>query len=121
MSAFIVSKEHIDAICECVHKHNRAGYGIPESMDELGQELWRENYRSVNHRYSERKKTPKYKYEPRGRGTSAIEFIKLLSSLDYQSCEHPGWGKSKARRYIRELVYRACSQLSEWDEAAWAI
>lgn len=121
MSAFIVSKKHIDAICEYVVLNKKNGYGIPDDPNELGHVLWRENHRSVNSRYRERGKTPEYKFEKTDLRTSAADFMKLLHCLDYQSCEHKSYERSKARRYIRELAYRAASEVEGYEDAPWGI
>ena len=121
MSAFIVSKKHIDAICEYVVINKKNGYGIPDDPNELGQILWKENHRSVNSRYSEKSKSPKYQFETTDLRTTAADFMKLLHCLDYQSCEHPKYDKSKAHKYIRELAYRAASDVVGYDEAEWGI
>ncbi len=53
MSAWIVSQNHIRLLVEALHKYeviNGATQGI--TTDTLGQMLWPENVKSVNHRYS---------------------------------------------------------------------
>lgn len=121
MSAFIVSKKHIDAICEYVVRNKKNGYGIPEDPSELGQILWRENHRSVNSRYKEREKTPEYKFETTDLCITAAGFMKLLHCLDYQSCEHKSYDRSKAHKYIRELAFRVANQVEGYDDVPWAI
>jgi hypothetical protein len=83
MSAWIVSKQHIDVLVRGAleqggfHHHVRwynvlpdhpGKFATPEGegvilASQLGQMLWRENHKSVNCRYSENRRTPPYVYE----------------------------------------------------------
>lgn len=102
MSAWIVSRAHIDALVAGL-----AANGIVDGsadMDAVGRELWRENYRSVNFRYGEHQRTPSYTYSrPRDVGDSPCWLEKLVACYDYQSCERPDWAKSKAFRWTKAL------------------
>jgi len=116
-----VSKGTIDSIVRYSLENKMLGYGIPDTPEELGDVLWKENFRSVNFRYQERNKIPKYTYNP-GKDLSYVEFIKLLKCLDYQSCERKDYEKSKAFMYIRVLCWRANRyELPGYEEAPWGL
>lgn len=122
MSAFIVGKPTIDAIVEYALNKKLTGYAIPTDPNELGNALWEENYKSVNHRYEINDETEKYTFAPYHRSISYPEFMKLLKCLDYQSCEHDGYENSKAYKYIRELCWMASPEDSqEYRDAPWGV
>lgn len=117
MSAWIVSKNHIDVLVywfgktECL-----AGVESAEGLtaDQLGQELWRENHRSVNYRYSERRGTPAYHYTHPVAPTERdyyepFELDNLehaqrqLACYRYQTCERKDWERSKSHEWIEHL------------------
>lgn len=86
MSAWIVSKTHVDALVQaCVIER----IITPEQATELGKHLWQENHRSVNYRYGERKRTPAYEF----RGVEApLDDAVIRRNIEcywYQTCEHP--------------------------------
>jgi len=103
MSAWIVEKAHIDVLIAAARQYKLAGV-----EDELlvGQMLWRENHRSVNHRYSENEATPRYTPPPAD--VPALHPVAVLNALDcydYQTCEHPDWnsGSNRARTLTARL------------------
>jgi hypothetical protein len=132
MSAWIVSKTHIDALVQA---------GIEREMvrtdeaDEFGRMLWRECLASVAYRYpgdsdGERpgpidfrdSDVDTYVYEPLN-GEPGVSLVaksvvhKAAACYDYQSCEHPEWEDSKARVYVRMLI-----DMTETSEGApWGI
>jgi hypothetical protein len=100
MSAWIVEEGHIDVLI------NAAGeYGLLDGKDprELGQMLWRENHRSVNARYGERSRTPRYQLKTTEAPLHPIAVLKAIACYDYQSCEHAGWNNSAARKLTGAL------------------
>lgn len=105
MSAWIVSKAHIDAMINSALEHGI----VPEphnvdALSALGQAFWRENYRSCNYRYSRNSKAANYRFE----GTeasldpSAVEM--LVRCYQYQSCEHAGWESSASYSFTEKLI-----------------
>ena len=52
---------------------------------------------------------------------SAIEILKLVDSLEYQSCEHPEWERSEARKCLHRITGFAVSQLPGYAIAPWSI
>ena len=119
MSAWIVSQNHIRLLVESLYKYEVIDGAQALTPDELGQVLWRENYRSVNRRYCKRNKTPRYahdsaavatwEYPCPGRGVirelvrNAALVYKQACCYGYQSNEHNGWEASQACSLIRRL------------------
>ena len=120
MSAWIVSQNHIRLLVESLYKYEVIDGAQALTPDELGQMLWRENYRSVNRRYCKRNKTPRYahdsaavatwEYPCPGRGVirelvrnPALAYKQALC-FQCQSNQHPGWKKSQAYPLIARLL-----------------
>lgn len=94
--------------------------------------LMTENITSVCHRYDEEKE--KYYFEELTADITAadrarvkaieltpVQLIKLIHCLDYQSCEHPGWNDSLAKRILDELEAILVYQIPGYEEAPWGI
>ena len=141
MSAWIVSKNHVRLLVEALYKYEVVESGNQcLSSDVLGRILWRENYKSVNHRYHERAKTPTYTHDsaavanweyPRA-GSGTIRELTRNSALvykqarcyHYQSCEHNGWKASQACSLItrlQEALEKSTGTNGMSDEAPWGI
>lgn len=111
MSAYIVSKKHIDLIVKAVTEGTRDGIVPPSDQDPdaLGQLLVTECVASVSYRYPDDDvqagELPgpcdpyyllPYTYaDPLYRPTAA-ELYSAIRAYSYQSCEHPGWEDSDA-------------------------
>lgn len=93
----------------------------PETASQVGQMLWAENVRSVNHRYSEDDWEQVYEYERRGLVPEPVQVLKALACFEYQSCEHPEWRRSEAHAFVQALEARVIRCLPGYDEAAWEI
>ena len=128
MSAFIVSKQHIDAIVTAIgddtHLQRLTDYdGEGTFQNYIGRILWRENIVSVKHRYPQ-DDTPleladTYRFVPLDQ--PAVTVMKLINCLDYQSCEHDEWEASTAKQ-ILERTYRILTyKLPGYDDAPWGI
>lgn len=93
----------------------------PETASEAGSMLWVENRASVNYRYGENEPNPEYRYE-RFRGKiDPVQVLKALDCLEYQSCEHPGWETSAAKRFCESLRRLAIGHLPGYEKAMWRI
>jgi hypothetical protein len=106
MSAWIVSKEHIDRI---VSAAVAADVISVAAANAAGRMLWRENLLSVSHRYPsdtgngdrpgpidfKDSDVDTYVWEPTDIITGNA-LRKTLACLRYQSCEHDGWPTSEA-------------------------
>jgi hypothetical protein len=133
MSAWIVSKTHIDALVQAGIEREMVR---PNEADEFGRMLWGECLASVAYRYpgdgdGERPgpsdfrdgDVDAYIYEPLegGPGISLrAEAVvnKAASCYDYQSCEHPGYDGSKAQQF-GALLYQATENAK--GDAPWGI
>lgn len=145
MSAFEVSKTHIDALVSAALFIGDGGRGLTwywdygpdgtplrsgeincENAREVGAMLWAENAASVAWLYhgSEKAATPLGEiYEPSWLPLpySAVAVLKAIDCYEWQSCEHPGWHGSEAEAFCRYLRDRYISKLPGYDEAAWAV
>ena len=105
MSAFIVSDNQIAVV---VAAYNAALYQpLPqEQLQAMANELKRENIRSVNWRYNERSRLPKYGVRFNesldGNFTTAM-VINMANCIEYQSCERPDYEKSKAFALLNQI------------------
>lgn len=130
MSAWLVSKRHIDAIVTAL-----ADGGIirptPEACEAVGDMLWRENVASLAYRYPrDRQPDLLYRFE-RYALNDLWTLVKQLDCYDYQSCEHPGWSQSDAAALTDRLRRRTLATLGApldgyknaagWDAAPWGI
>jgi len=120
MSAYIVSKNHIDALVTVALDWGW-GQWTPEGADALGTMLWKENHKSVGYRYSESAKAPTYTFKRRVVPLAPVEVLKAIGCYCYQTCEHKGWGKSEAKRVMDDLRDFAISKLPGYEAAAWGV
>lgn len=119
MSAWIVSKTHIDAL---VHAGIDAEMIRPEEADEFGRMLWRECLTSVAYRHPNDGDGERpgpidfrdhmvddytFEYLDGGPGASLKAPGVVHSAAgcyDYQSCEHPQYRGSKAEMFVEALA-----------------
>ncbi len=127
MSAYIVDKATIDALITICIALDRADDGSNEppdcsqglvKYDRLGALLWRENFRSVNSRYNEKKRAPSYVFEalPIARTVTpkiASRALGALRGFCYQACEHKTWLNSRANRWCSVLEARL-GRIAPW-------
>jgi hypothetical protein len=148
MSAFVVSQNHIDAIvmaawlgpngCERrtwyapeFYRPNGDRQQITElNVDEIGRTLWTENIKSVQYRYADHEafadlstdKTADYQLDfMKTPKRTAAELLSLIHCYEYQSCEHPEWKTSAAKRLCRKLRESLEHYVPGYDEAPWMI
>jgi len=132
MSAFLVSKNHIDALVAArkLDRHHDDGTLHKLSDDELGRMLWRENMLSLADRYDDpidEDALRAYRFDPmtarmhKGQPLSPIALVKLVHCYRYQSCEHDAWESSDAARYCERLESMLVHRMPGYDEAPWGI
>jgi hypothetical protein len=163
MSAFIVSKKHIDALVGAAIAYKGRGiqafrwiapnpfqsgnssYDVDCALDlvnadQVGRMLWKENIRSVCHRYPEKDRAELseafsgYREAAEYADAETYRFRRLLDTLpalpallkaidcyEYQSCEHPEWEVSSARAFCQALRKTLIQQLPGYDAAPWGI
>lgn len=127
MSAWIVSKEHIDYMVAAMRKYDTHG-SKDWNSDKVGQMLWDENHASVAHRYSNRAvdelpgaPMETYAFTPPKRALDPAVVLKQIACYEYQSCEHDGWKESEAHKWCKLLQELCIYALPGWDAAPWGI
>ena len=137
MSAWIVSKQHIDALAYWLDR-----MGIAHDKQKMGELLWSENHKSIRARYGDYDykgnyvKRPKYHYSPpQPRVTESYyddfdpqnvdQIQALVHCYTYQTCEHEGWEKSRAKRLMDTLDQILDMAGADWTregtKAPWGI
>ena len=135
MSAFMVCPEHVDYLIHAgLHygRRSRVSWldkrGVRKILDAftadaVGTMLLAENQRSVNTRYGEQDAPQGYKY--RGERccaeVEAVQVLKAVACLDYQSCETDDWKETEARAFCQALKAHAIDTLPGYDDALWSI
>lgn len=150
MSAFVVDREHIDALLE--RAMAPSGYGGDrfhwydrdaeswhelisyENAGEVGRMLWAENVKSVQYRYDDEpvsdlpgpaglsdEEVDGYSYTTPARRLTIVQALKAISCYEYQSCEHPGWETSSAYGFCDALRHKLIGQLPGYDDAPWGV
>lgn len=104
-----------------------------DNLDEVGRMLWQENVASVAYRYPDDNQSSRpgpvsddidaeaenYEWtDPRYRSTIG-EAFQTIGCYEYQSCEHPEWRTSEAKRFCDSLRDHLAAALYEgpwgWD------
>jgi hypothetical protein len=127
MSAFVVNKKHIDTLATYAWIKS-VRICLPDQPtihanthpEQFGQELVNQNYRSVNHRYQENEKPPKYRHEITARPTEA-QVLKACDCYDYQACETKDYHDTLAYAMITAIRRKAIMELPGYEEAQWEI
>ena len=127
MSAFIVSKTHIDSILTAALAYRVEGL-TRETATDRGRELWLANVASVAHRYPQdrehneaARRIAEVYVHRQVTVPGIVKAAKLIDSLDYQCCELDIWCGSPEHAFlntIREALLRA---LPGYESAAWTL
>ena len=150
MSAYIVQPEHaavlaIFAISKTKHEFDNAVIRELQHPDDLvaaqavAKELIKENIASVAHRYPHDKEGDRPgpagltdaeiveatalwagHYRKTGKSLALVQVFKLCDGLEYQSCEHPGWASSLAKKQLDAIRNRAWTRLPGYEAAPWS-
>lgn len=141
MSAFIVGTDHIDYLIAAAVDASvlLGGYGVywaderitRHNADAVGAALLAENIASVAYRYEDQgtgnlpgpipNPVPaEYVYQPFLQ-VDAAQVLKAIDCYEYQSCEHPGWHDTEARRFCDVLRRRYAATMSGYDDALWEV
>jgi hypothetical protein len=149
MSAWVVSKTHIDLLITAglqFPKYGNLRWNASEdddqwvtaeldhmNADEIGGKLWSENLASVSYRYPndgsgerpgpvdfEDEQVLTYSHSSIPGRIDPIVVLNALACYEYQSCEHPGWKRSESKRICDALRLDAISRLSGMSDAPWA-
>jgi hypothetical protein len=145
MSAYVVHPDHISYLVQAAiglgrasrstltFGHPRTGIRIEiDTASEVGARLHQENIASVRYRYPDCTHndlpgpipTPAaidYEYRPLPVRLDPVQVLKAIRCYEYQSCEHPGWSESDAKRFCELLTDYAVSHLPGYETAAWEI
>lgn len=147
MSAWIVSKQHIDALVDAGYDtrrdhsvrwyHGGTSYELTaENRDAVGQMLWQECHASVAHRYDDtddgklpgpigltRATIAAYTHTPAtlGERLAIPALLKQISCYEYQSCEHDGWEASQAHAFCTALRHHLIGKLPGYEAADWGL
>jgi hypothetical protein len=142
MSAWIVSKAHIDALVSDAARrgfdgpfawqHDGTWHVLPRDdaarATEVGRMLWNENLRSIHARYPDTidggmypgpidftsSSVRKYEYEST-RELPEVWTYKALRCYDYQTCEHNEWEQSESFAFCTALS-RILTGILGYDE-----
>mgnify|MGYP003418908580 CR=1 FL=1 len=121
MSAFICDNKTISVLAKAFESYGvefRAeGYRPPvrvlvmvgEIEQEIGQELLKQNYASVNYRYEENTPVPKFEYEDLPINEGLV--YGCLKCYDYQACETSDYETSEICGSLQRLENRLLERL----------
>jgi hypothetical protein len=142
MSAFICSPTHIATVVVAGFRaadgmgiYCGPDMGYARDPQQVARQLMAENINSVQYRYpadTDGRRpgstgTDEAMIEEAGQKThnvsalSAVNALKLLACLEYQSCETPSFEQSAAAYAIRSLRNYLVTALPEYREAPWSI
>lgn len=149
MSAWMVSKKHIDTLVQLALygpaelPANQTWYvprlagGRSVTADALGELLTKENLASIHSRYPDTLTNPDNTPGPHehywlvpyvfpdalhiGKHLTAVAGIKAIVCYEYQSCEHSEWEESEARKFCSALKDSLINYLPGYGAAPWGI
>jgi len=138
MSAYIVDRNEIDYLVFVAHAWRGGRLSIYTKGEgwrdvtkrELGQLLWDENIKSVEHRYPSDAidQLPgtigdaPYIYDASPSvwlTIDPLQVIKAAKCYQYQACEHDGWHDSTAKHFIDGLIDEAITKITGYSKLAW--
>jgi hypothetical protein len=127
MSACLVEPIHIAAVVGSVTFYSR-GRLDRSLMGEVAAWLAQENVASVAHRYQQ---TPGELVLPLPTAAQLEEsypqplalaaLLRALEYLEYQSCEHPGFRRSRAAQWLEQGRTITLAALPGYEEAPWGL
>jgi hypothetical protein len=144
MSAFVVSKKHIDRLVATIYR-GPAGrrsynwslidYAKGELHDNPGQALIDENLKSIHARYPDTIDKPENTPGPIARYWEApyaytvrdcdrlpvVDALKALACFEYQACEHSDWQTSDVHDFCERFRHFLIARLDGYEDAKWKI
>ena len=128
MNAFLVSEKHVLTIAKEYVRRVDMDEGDIARILYIAKLLWSANVKSVNYQYDRSNRRGKINIANLDLAAkfTETELLKLVNCLDYQSCEYPEWGKSPAKKILRELAenlvtHGATMVGKKYDDAEWEI
>ena len=134
MCAYIVSPEQIQTIVPWAQRNHSRPYDY--TRGEIARVLAEANIASVEYRYpdlvgssvkaflsmdSNEEYIEECQREFAGPLPTATGVIKLINSLDYQSCEREDWEESQAYQYLNRIRTLATYNLPGYNDQPWSI
>ncbi|MGW6332147.1 hypothetical protein [Nocardia rhamnosiphila] len=102
---------HIDVLVNAIAQYGAASTSTGRiDYQPLGQLLWDENVRSVDHRYQETNPRDRYVLHTTEGDLDPLAVLKAIDCYQYQACEHPEWADSNASAWmtqLRDAIYTA--------------
>ncbi len=142
MSAFVVGKDHINAMLLSAQHLKYGGRGLTwyhngehhelnnDNANQVGQMLLDECIKSVCYRYDDSEITDlpgrtnaewliPFEFKYTHRMPKPLEAISITKCYAYQTCEHPEWEASEAKSFCDALIGEKISELPGYDDAPW--
>jgi hypothetical protein len=152
MSAYIVDKEHIVYLVSAamsrrithyrafswywkdapqIQDRHRKLEGDHEQAAEVANMLWRENIKSVSHRYPNESSSTlpgpintdwtveAADFRFASLTPDPVQVLKSIACYEYQTCEHPEFEQSEAYAFVKALESAAIGALPGYDDAEW--
>lgn len=136
MSAFVVTDDHINAILtaaaggphfdlyvQAASGENRGPiYDLRKDLTDIGRILLGANIASCEHLYHDVGSygtADDFRHSPVK--TSPLAALKLIQSLEYQSCERDDWNWSLPHRILIALTDVIIRKLPGYDAAPWGM
>lgn len=118
MSAFLVSKKHIDTLVSAAVQYGTMGVRGHETA--VGQRLWEANVKSLNAHFGSKVEKRTYEFE-KALVPEPVEVLKAIQCYEYQSGDFPGYDKSEAAKLCASLTAKAVTKLPGYDDAPWGL
>lgn len=122
MSAWLVSKEHIDVLVTAAISLDVVQ---EEGASIVGNTLWQENATSLRYRYEDADEywdlpaPDAYKFEPRP--VESLYYVNhQVHCFNYQACEHPEYEDSPAYLFVLAITHAMEEKLGLEDAAIFA-
>lgn len=132
MSSFIVSDLHLSAVVDAIvdsfpdipfreyYPYYYKGIKHSRTANEIGQILLNANYASVTARYGDNTFVPNFKRLKRSH-YPALQYIKLIDSLEYQCSDAYTWEGSEAQHILHSARHKLLTNIPGYDQARWTI
>lgn len=123
MSAWIVSRAHIDALVQGLSRRELVD---GKSPDEVGRILWEQNRRSVIAHYDRcpelsEEAVAAYRYRVPSVEISKGWLLTAVRCYCYQSCETDDWDQTTACAWIRALGEALRAEGTSLDDGPWGL
>jgi len=132
VSSYVVGDDEIDLLVSQAitgptvnHFYWNGRPMLDSDMDEIGRMLIAENHASISYAYSPEPASELgvgpigYTWRATPPTIDPVVVLKAINNYCYQSCEHPGWADSDARKFCDLLRDKTIRSLPGYDEAPW--